>query len=334
VGAPIEIVAVNVGPDQPIVVGAPIEISFDRLLLPTSVTRQAFVVQDLFGNYLEPTPSYDPVARVVRLCVVLEADQSYTLTITSPGDAADPLGLRAIDGAELDPSATASYTFPVVAGPAYAGTDACPQGGAAGEDAGADAGVPIVPSPVDFCSDVLPIFSSKCGTAACHSGSLPAEGLQMTSAQGILATAVGRVSQESNTGSTAAVTQPQAGGQFGVDMAIIGSADPGESWLLYKLLMAVPPPCSSTPASPDACNDAGATDFDGGSSHDVSWAPLSDAERATLAGIIPGREMPFPANPSAALDDPTNIAANLTQYELELVSLWIQQGAVVPSCSP
>jgi hypothetical protein len=331
VGAPIEIVAVNVGTDQPIVVGAPIELSFDRLLLPTSVTRQSFVVQDLFGNYLEPTPSYDPVARVVRLCVVLQADQSYQLTIVSPGDAADPLGLRAIDGAELDPSATASYTFPVIAGPAYVGADACPQGGGAGEDAGA----PSVTSPVDFCAEVLPIFSSKCGTAVCHSGSLAAEGLQMTSSQGILDTAIGRVSQESNTGTRAAVAQAQAGGQFGVDMAIIGSADPGESWLMYKLLMAVPPSCSSTPSEGDAGEDAGCyVGPDAGTLHDVTWAPLADSERATLAGMIPGREMPFPVDPSAALDDPTNIAANLTLDELEIVSLWIQQGAPVDTCSP
>lgn len=348
-GAPIEIVAVNVGPDQPIVVGAPIEVAFDRLLLPTSVTRQSFALQDLDGNYLEPTPSYDPVARVVRLCVVLQADQSYQLTILSPGDAADPLGLRAIDGAELNPSATASYTFPVIAGPAYAGVDACPQGGAAGDDAG----VPIVQSPVDFCGQVLPIFAAKCGSPGCHSSSLPAEGLQMTSAQGILATAIGRVSQESNTGTRASVAQPQAGGQFGVDMAIIGSANPGESWLLYKLLMAVPPACSSTPqpgagtgdggdagaASADAgCyvgpDDGGYAMPDAGAPHDVTWAPLSDSERATLAGIIPGREMPFPLTPSAAIDDPTNVSSNLTLDELETVSLWIQQGAVVPSCSP
>jgi hypothetical protein len=295
----------------------------------------------LNGNYLEPDPSYDPVSRVVRLCVVLAADQSYKLTILSPQNATDPTGLRAIDGAQLDPSQTTSYTFPVVSGPAYAGVDACPQGGAVVDDAGAAIGA----YPVDFCQQVLPIFSSKCGTSICHSGSLPAEGLQMTTGQGILATAIGRASQESNTGSRASVTQPQAGMQFGVDMAIIATSDPGDSWLIYKVMMAVPPGCSSTPPPATATTDAGCyvgpgpgdggyAQPDAGAPHDVPWAPLSDAERATLAAIIPGREMPFPADPAAALDSDASTATNLTLDELETISLWIQQGASVPTCNP
>ena len=326
--APINIVATNVSPSQPLVAGAPIEISFDRLLLPTSVTRQSFAVQDVMGNFLEPDPSYDPVARVVRLCVTLSVDQSYKLTILSPQSATDMTGLRAIDGAQLDPSQTASYTFPVVTGPPYAGADACPQGGGAGEDGGAA----VAPSPIDFCSQVLPIFSSKCGTSVCHAGSLPAEGLQLTTGQGILATAIGRASQESNTGSRASVSQPQAGGLFGVDMAIVAAADPGDSWVLYKMLMAVPPPCSSVPGSAEACGEDAGADAGVANPHDVPWTPLSDGERSTLAGIIPGREMPFPVDPSASLGDSTNTAANLTVDELETVSLWIQQGATVTSC--
>ena len=326
-------------PDQPLALGAPIEIAFDRLLLPSSVTRQGLTLQDLFGNYQEPAPSYDPVARVVRMCAPLQPDQTYKLTIVSPQSASDPDGLRAIDGALLDPSLNPVIEFPVVAGP-YLGPDACPQ------EVDGGAGAPAaLPSPVDFCSQVLPIVSNKCGgglTSGCHNGSLAAEGLDLTSVQGILATAIGRVSQESNTGSTAAVAQSPAGTQFGVNMAIVAAGDPADSWLLYKLLMAVPPPCSSTP--PPAGFDAGAGCYvgpdnggyaspDGGTPHDVPWAPLSDSERATLAGIIPGREMPFPVNPALSVDSPTNTAANLTLDELETISQWILQGATVTTCN-
>ncbi|HEY3815703.1 MAG TPA: hypothetical protein VGL81_00950 [Polyangiaceae bacterium] len=313
VGAPVHIVGANVGPTQALVTGAPIEIAFDRLLNPFAVNRQTFVLQDLFGNFLEPTPSYDPVARVVRLCMqsspALLPDQSYQLTIIAPTSPTDPAGFRAIDGAGLDPSVSPVIEFPVVAGAAYTGSDAC---------AGATA--------VDFCSQVLPIFASKCGTAVCHgTGPLPAAGLLMTTPEGIQATAVGRVAQGSNTGNAASAEPP--GLLFGVDMPIISPGSPGNSWLVYKLLLAEPPACSSTPGT--AC-DAGAPGVEDNRYPLVTpaWALLSDSERATLSNYIQGREMPYPVDPSAPLDSTT---APLTGDELDTVSTWILQGAGIPA---
>ena len=306
------LVGQNVSPTQPLVVGAPIELAFDRLLDPQSVTRQTFVLQDLFGNFFAPSPSYDPVARVVRLCLTnspaLQADQTYRITIVPPSGPADPAGFRAIDGAGLDPSVDPVIEFPVVNGPAYKGSDAC--NGATG---------------VSFCSQVLPIFASKCGGSSCHGGALPAAGLLMTTAQGIQATAVGRVAQGSNTGDQA--RQAPAGIGFGVDMPVIAPGDPGQSWLIYKLLLAVPPTCSSTPNI--AC-DAGAPGVENNVYPTVTpaWSLLGADERATLSSYVSGREMPYPVDPSASLD---SASSPLTGDELETVSTWIRQGAGIPA---
>jgi hypothetical protein len=294
------------------VAGAPLEIAFDRLLDPASITRQTFVLQDLEGNLIEPSPSYDPVARVVRLCMTetpLQADQSYRLTLVSPQSSTDPAGLRAIDGAGLDPSVDPVIEFPVVAGAAYTGLDAC---------FGATA--------VDFCTDVFPIFQARCGLSTCHSGSLPAAGLEMTTPQGIQATAIGRVAQGSNTGMQAQAAPPGVlvAGQralFGVDLPIIGPDDPGDSWLTYKLLLAIPPSTTVQENRYPLVTPA--------------WTRMSDAERATLSNYIQGREMPYPSDPSATPDGSTS-PAPLSVDELDTVSAWILQGAGIPSagCGP
>ena len=291
---------------QTLVVGAPIELAFDRLLNPSSVTRQTFVLQDLGGAFVEPTPSYDPVARVVRLCMTdaapLQADQTYRLTLVAPSSATDPAGLRAIDGAGLDPSVNPVIEFPVVAGAAYTGSDAC---------SGATS--------VDFCADVLPIFAPRCALSPCHSGAHPAAGLMMTTAQGIQATAIGRVAQGSNTGMQPRVAPP--GHLFGVDMPIIGPGDPGDSWLSYKLLLAVPP--------------ATALEDNRYPSVTPAWTLMSDDERATLSNYILGREMPYPSDPSVS-PSASSTPVPLSADQLDTVSTWILQGAGIPEagCTP
>jgi hypothetical protein len=312
VGAPVHIAGQNVGQGQPLTLSTPIELAFDRLLAPSTISRQTFVLQDLSGDFIEVTPSYDPVSRVVRLCYTdspaLQVDQTYKVTLVPPQNAQDPNGLHAIDGAPLDPGTSPVIEFQVVAGATYTGPDAC-------------VGQPAV----DFCKQVLPVFASKCGTSICHSGDYPAAGLLMTTAAGIAATAVGRAAQGDNTG-TIAAPEPAAL-LFALDMPIVDPSAPSDSWLMYKLLMAEPPQCSSTPGV--GC-DAGANgiSLDRYPTLTPEWTPLSDAERATLSNYVPGREMPFPVDPSAALSSATS---PLTADELELVSTWIAQGAAIPS---
>lgn len=388
-----------------------IELSFDRLLLPISILRQTFVLNELVGGgstTLTPTVAYDPVARVVTVTPLpdqpLVMGQSYTLFITSPQNPSDLNGLRAIDGANLASDSPSQFTFQVTAA----------------------ASPPAQPPTVDFCRDILPLFNNKCSAPTCHGGTAPAEGLMLTTPQGVLS-AIGRVANGSNMGPLAAAEPPtlifnedvpiidpgglpivldaaaaqaqaapaqseeagqgetgteEAGSTVstdaasdasvdgdpsdagtpldattdaadaagavsdatvaaadaaGITVSSAGSAadagvsqagDPAHSWIMNKLLMAVPPASDSSQptASPSAtgvysvdCDDAG----------DLCPTALSAAERSRLAGLIPGREMPYPPNASAT----TNLSA-MTLDELELMSFWIAQGAPVElTCS-
>jgi hypothetical protein len=302
-GPSIHVLAKNVSNTMPLPAQGRIELAFDRYLLPVSVVRQTFVLRDLRMTVLAPRVSYDPVARVVTITPTspLQADQTYVLTITAPSGPADPNGLRAIDGATIDPL-EATIEFPVRSGDAGIGQAA--------------------PPTVDFCKDILPIFRIRC--ASCHGRSLPAAGLRLDSPQGVNATAF-RVAQGANTGPLPASRPP--GPVFGVDMPIIdpgsgGSAggDPGNSWLLYKLLLAVPPQSSMIMAR--TCDGGAASPTDVHAIHLVQSSTATAEERARLSDYVLGREMPFPDFPADPLG---NTTAPLTMDELERVSRWIAQ---------
>jgi hypothetical protein len=345
-----------------------IEVSFDRLLLPLSITRQTFILGELVGDQflgLTPTIRYDPVARVVTVTPLPEQafdpEQTYRLTIASPAGPTDVNGLRAIDGATLSATSPSSVTFRVAM------------------DAGTSAPPPAPPPPPDFCTAVLPLFVSRCSGSGCHGGSstLPAAGLRLTDPQGVLTTAIGQVAEGSNTGPLAGNGQAPTLA-FARDMPIIdpgpetlltmaGSVvdaaaaatpltggNPSHSWLTYKLLMAVPPACSTGSPCSDgglpgadggvpAGADGGVTGADGSAPNpgslysvpcdvDGDLCPLSlpDAERARLSALIPGRAMPYPADPGSAAPNPPA----LTVDELELVSAWMAAGAPVPPACP
>lgn len=294
----------NVGPDLPTT--GSVELTFDRLLMPASINRQTFQLQTLSGTVLTPNVAYDPVSRVVTVTPLPDnpfvTGQTYVLTIfpLQPGITAGQLGtgpgLIAIDGATLNPPQPVNITF-------LAGTLVTPP----------------APTPIDYCTTIAPIFVGHCNGLACHgSDSTAAQGLVLTTPAGVASTAVGLDGMEvvavgANTGPRPVAESP--GAIFGLDMPIIdpgpgapAAGDPGDSWMMYKLLMAVPAP-----------GDAG----------DI--VPLSSTERATLASLVPGREMPFPPNPGASLN---TVALQLTVAQLETMSTWIAQGAFVPPSCP
>jgi hypothetical protein len=316
-GTAIRLLDANIGPKKPpLAPGSRIELFFDRLLLQASITRQTFVLSDLSGNTpgTPPTMQYDPVARVVALYpqTPLMQCQTYEITIVTPKVSTDTNGIRAIDGATLNP-----LVYPVIEFPVACNTDAGADGGGAA--------VPAPPIPtVDFCSQVNPIIQSKCNGGTCHGGPLPAAGLRLDSSKAIAATAIGRVAQGSNTGARS-VAQP-ASLLFAQDMPIVQPGTPGNSWLMYKLLMAYPPPCSSTAGA--AVCDASAPEVMN-NVHAEPWEDMSPTERATLANMVQGREMPFPSDPSAPMGQALE---PLTLDELELVSNWILEGAPVNAC--
>jgi hypothetical protein len=297
-GPPIKVVA------GPTIVNAPstqIQIAFDRLLMPDSPIRQSFILEDGSGNALA-TPStmitYDPYTRVVTItppAPVLPAGQNYQLFIASPSGPKDPNGLRAIDGAPIDPTLTQPLIVTV--------PGSIPTG-------------PTLPS-IDYCTDLeVPVFG-HCAGSDCHIGAptAAAAGLVVDPAADLQATAMNRIAQGSNTGPWLGQGGPPVVTTFGIDMPIIdqSGADPGNSWLLYKVLMAKP-----LPSTPPASNN-----------YAVAWQPLTPDERARLANLVPGREMPFPAIPT---ESPEMNQSALADVAYEELSLWIAQGAKLEQC--
>jgi hypothetical protein len=306
-----------------------IELAFDRQLLPVTVNRQSFTVRDASGNGLSPVVKYDPVARIVQIVspnpdggAWLTPQQEYTVTLGIPSGDDDSGGVRAIDRATLDPSVSHVISF-------FA------------RIVGGDGGTAAPPT-ISFCTDVFPIFQAKCSSGLCHGGLPngaiePAAGLLLDSPDGIRHTAIGvgaqRVAQGSNTGALAA--SGPLGHHFGVDMPIIDpgpdpatGGDPGNSWIIYKMLLAVP----NDVAAPGAAACDGGTSATTSLPPDPLRQPLSDDERARLADFVLGREMPFPDDPGAVLQGVAP-STSITFDELERVELWIAQGAHVDDCT-
>ncbi len=357
--ASVHLVGANIGPNTALPVNASIELQFDRILQPVSITRQTFSLQGAGGGTLyTPSVSYDPVSRIVTITPltdptqVLVSGQSYQLVVNSPSSPSDVNGLRAFDGATLAAPQTIVIAFNAT-----------------------DAVVEPAPVTIDYCRDIEPIFSQKCGyVGSCHLASgasiMPAAGLVLEPPGFVPQTAIDMVAHGANTGPRSLPAPPSL--LFGEDMPIVdGNGNASNSWLLYKVLISVPAPepvdagnPTSTPdAGPDAAaalpdggadaaapvagdggTDAGATDagadddagFDAGPPVNVSQvrAPfaLTDmppAERAQLSNYILG--LPMPSVPVGTTSGP---AGPLTLDQLERVSLWISQGAKTPTSCP
>lgn len=258
------------------------------------MTRQAFALRDAFNQApVNPTVAYDPVRRVVTLSNPSEGKpwlivgQPYKVIVSAPVSA-DDLALRSIDGSGL----TKTVVLGFFAAPAR--------------------GRPKEPV-MSFCRDVFPILKSCSG---CHvdpradAGS-PWAGLVLGTEAGIALTAKNRVSQATNTGARSAGAPP--GPIFGIDMPIIDPGNPGNSFLLYKLLLKPPAGAWADPAL--RCGTPTIVP-----PWDISTPTRGDAEGDNLANLIPGRAMPLTEGKS------------LDEQELDRLRLWIAQGATVESC--
>lgn len=304
----LHVLAVSVREDLPHDADTPIEISFDRLLRPSSAVRQSFVIRDAFGVPVEsPIVEYDPVLRLVRLSNprLDRADptvepwmldnQPYTLTLGIPKEGEEGGGFRALDGATLGPKSKRRWGFVA---------HVHPQG----------------PSTADkdvFCTHVMPIFQAKC--VQCHGPSRTDMGLDLSTGVAVQKTAIGRLSRLTATGSSSTLpTAAQA--VFGRDMAIVDPRSPGTSTLLYKVLLAAP---SAEAATTPACR-----------ADNLSlWTPLVpyfaglDArERAKLSGYLRGQSMPLGSSDGAP-------GPGLTLSEQRVLSAWIAAGARTNACA-
>ena len=206
---PVHFVSSNVGPDRAAPADGTLDFTFDRLLLPVTVTRQSVTLRQTGVDTLpSPVVIYDPVSRTVSLsspdpfrAMWLVPGQEYSVTLGSSG-------LRAFDGAPLANPTVVSFDVTEPVGW-------------------------VRPSRVAFCVEVLPLLQARCGT--CHGSAPTPAGLVLTTSAGVLG-ALSRVASGANTG-------PMGGGAsapgvvFGVDMALIDPGGPGTSWLMYKLLL-------------------------------------------------------------------------------------------------
>ena len=239
----------------------------------------------------------------------LKGGEQYRIVLDVPNnEGGGASGLRAIDGATLSAPMTILFTAGAAAEPPF---DGIPQ--------------------MQFCRDVLtPVFMKLVRVRRLprhppierwetlrRRGERRSDWTSRASAAR-RATAVGQVADESNTG-PAATSGSWGPCPFGVDMPIIDPTAPGNSWLIYKTLLAIP----SAPDAAAADNAPGASFSSYGAG---MTSPVSAAERQRLSNYILGNSMPYPA-PAAA--EPST--STLSQADLIRLSTWIAQGAPVPT---
>lgn len=201
-----------------------ISVTVDRYLDPRTPIRQAYCLRsDADGGEpasafecvgaLSTRPTYDPVSRTLRIYLdaPLTAETEYTLTVFAAVDGV-PFGLRALDGVPLDESFHVGFS-----------TSADLPDRALESPADRDPGLVT-------CAEVTNAWFLSC--QSCHGSKGP--GNLNLSKNGV-ALAVDRVTPETALGDqgSEAATAPV---QFGVGMPIIASDNPGNSYLLYKVL--------------------------------------------------------------------------------------------------
>lgn len=207
-----------------------VRLRFDRYLDPAAASRQAVCLRSDLASverleectenlFLRPT--YDPATRTVTYYqqdddARLAPDTLYKLTVFPA--AADAAGYAAFDGAPL--AARFELTFQTSA--TESKTSELPK-----ED-------DVLAQNARFCGSVLSVFKRSC--APCHAAAGAPMGLSLVSGGAVLATAVGKVAHQSQVGGDAATPLVRPS-RFGVAMPLVAPGNPGESYLLYKLLV-------------------------------------------------------------------------------------------------
>lgn len=305
-----------------------IKIRFDRLLHPTSATRQAICLQPLLkkvtgsgdctaGLFLEP--AYDPVRREVTYRLPaptrLTPGLVYTLTVYAAEDP-QSAGFRSFLGTPLD--AVSRYELRILPeSDPPPPDDTLPTGdrwcasaepdcgaicaGSCDAECGPDAGCRA--ACVTGCERACPrsiaaIFGARgCASSGCHGDHEPAAGLDLGSASGVRRTAIDVVAHGAQTGGQAQAPEASPA-RFGRAMPILAPGAPGHSYLVYKLLA---------------------------SAHTPLEVPLSPREIDRVrAMIVVGAPMP----PSNAPE------ASLRPGEAEWIADWILQRAPLTDACP
>jgi hypothetical protein len=231
---------------------AAIELRFDRFLLHSTAVRQSVA---LYTQRPETQvfllPDYDVVERVVRFRPrePLEPNVLYTVKLTLPTESA-PFGFRAFDGGPLEAgSVPLSFTF-------LTSAELLP------------GALPCQPS----CQAIATrLGASGCTRHGCHNAEgdpsqcprgealdhnrecvgVPRMGLDLRAPEGLISTAIDQVAHQTETGPTGGIAFVSPT-RMGIQMPLIDGGRPGNSYLLYKLLL--------RPANLNALPDASLTD--------------------------------------------------------------------------
>jgi hypothetical protein len=262
-------------------------------LNPASVNRQAIRV---FTGDPEQSPSipfdvhYDPLERVVEFRMPsgysFVPSALYEIQLVVPATA-DDFGIRAFDGAPLgagDVPLELSFVTSRVA-----------------EE------LPVSPVPTceQIVQDVLvdAELNSGCASSTCHHsgphmlGGAP-EGLWLDGRQNLRITAIGRVAHQTELGDSSGVPL-QDSPRFGVQMPLIDPKNPGNSFLLYKLIRNPKnfEPCLDPELSPVCATsaDPGVSVYDKlPLAESESILPTADESARLREWFVRGEAMPFP----------------------------------------
>ncbi|WP_437281814.1 hypothetical protein WME90_15055 [Sorangium sp. So ce375] len=323
---------------------ASLVLKFDRFLLPSSVSGAVgaefvCVSGDLapvetYADCVNPlalAPTYNPVQREVILRQIegmpgLELGARYALTVLRPADEAAPAGVRAFDGAPLGSNTRIEFTV-ASALPPQAMPERPPSGDffcqrdlecvAGTADCQGDA--PLDPTCVG-CVRGAAYYLSTC--VGCHIDGSAAAGLNLNLGgpmfnriEPLLETVIGHAAHQTQMGEKAHVaeTSPE---RFGRAMPLIDPGNPGNSYLLYKILIGQIALDPSLPA-------------------DEAEKLRQETERLQAAFVV---GMPMPPPPSKPLfrfhpqapDD-----RSVTPYVdgIDILSAWILDGAEPRDCS-
>jgi hypothetical protein len=233
IGPPLHIVGIypadgfgdDCTPDSPpecgVALNTSIVLRFDRYLDPSTANRQALSLSTGALSPKQLLPKYDPIERVLEYRVrsddLLLPRTLYHIEFAVPAAAAD-FGFRAFDGAPLAegdvPLRTSFFSSQQVETVSQADSPSCET----------------------LVSNVL---SGSCGGGDCHASraksGAPPQGLVLESSVDIFQTAIGRVAHQTELGDRSGVALAQPA-RFGVEMPLIDPKNPGNSYLMYKLL--------------------------------------------------------------------------------------------------
>jgi hypothetical protein len=249
-----------------------IRIQFDRFLAPDSAVRQAICIQ-----VEDPTntnaaclanlvPEYDPVDRVaVWKNAALLPNQRHNVRLLVPANADDPTGVRAFDGVPLEKEYKFAFKTGPGPNPAFVEPDRTTN---AGFCASSQCTLPamgctpqsqfaLVQGPKDY-------LTYGCG-ASCHTTTYPIanvfplvpKGGSLTAIPDTIRTLVmqATVATESATGPDPTVPRRSPKDVFGENMPYIDAHSPGNSFLLYKVLLGMPPRCKNgLPVNEESAN--------------------------------------------------------------------------------